>query len=87
MCHFLAHPLEGARENAYLRQVNFYTHTFSKIFKGVKSGLSLETSMSLKSVALTVLELLAFNDKKFRGSHELDYAPFKKFKGPCPDCP
>ena len=34
------------------------------------SGLSLETCTSnLKSVALTVLELLAFNAPKFRGSH------------------
>jgi len=37
-------------------------------FLRVMSGLSLETRTSnLKSVALTVLELLAFNAKKFRG--------------------
>jgi len=31
---------------------------------------------NLKSVALTVLELLAFNAQKFRGSHDLGHAPF-----------
>ena len=47
------------------------------------SGLSLETCLSnLKSVALTVLELLAFNAKKL-GSHvTLATPPFrKKFGG------
>jgi len=35
---------------------------FSKSFKGLTSGLSLEIRLSnLKSVALTVLELFAFN--------------------------
>jgi len=47
------------------------------------SGLSL----NLKSVALTILELLAFNAQKFRGSRDSDHAPFQKiFKGSCPDC-
>ena len=37
-------------------------------FQSVMSGLCLETCMSnLKSVALTVLELLAFNAQKFGG--------------------
>ena len=46
--------LEGARESAYLRQVNFHRRSLS--------GLYLETCTSnLKSVALSVLELLAFN--------------------------
>ena len=41
------------------------------------SGLSLGTRMSnLKSVALTVLELLAFNAQKFRGSRDRGHAPF-----------
>ena len=41
------------------------------------SGLSLATRMSnLKSVALTVLELLAFNAQKFRGSRDRGHAPF-----------
>jgi len=45
------------------------------------SGLSLETCTSnLNSVALTVLELLAFNVQKFRGSREPGYAPFRKIR-------
>ena len=53
------------------------------------SGLSLETRTSnLKSVALTVLELLAFNAQKLRGTRDPDHAPFRKmFNGSCPDCP
>jgi len=44
---------------------------------GVMSGLSLATRMSnLKSVALTVLELLAFYAQKFRGSRDRGHAPF-----------
>jgi len=43
------------------------------------SGLYLETCTSnLKSVALTVLELLAFNAQKFRGSRDCGYTPFQK---------
>jgi len=47
------------------------------------SGLSLETyTPNLKSVALTVLELLAFNSQKFTGSRDPGHAPVsKKFKG------
>jgi len=46
--------------------VTVATPPFGKIF-GVLSGLSLGTRVSnLKSVALTVLELLAFNAQKFR---------------------
>jgi len=41
------------------------------------SGLSLVTRVSnLKSVALTALELLAFNAQKFRGSRDRGHAPF-----------
>jgi len=44
------------------------------------SGLSLETCTSnLKSVALTVLELLAFNTQKFRGSRVPGHPRFEKF--------
>jgi len=52
------------------------------------SKLSLETCMSnLKSVALTVLERLAFNAKKFGGHVTLAIPPFQKiFKRSCPDC-
>jgi len=43
------------------------------------SWLSLETRTSnLKSVALTVLELLAFNAQKFRGSRDPGHALFEK---------
>jgi len=69
--------LEGARESAYLRQVNFQRrHVLGKIV-GVISGLSLGTRVSnLKSVALIVLELFAFNAEKFRGSRAPGHAPF-----------
>jgi len=36
---------------------------------------------NLKSVALTVLELLAFNGQKFRGSHDPGYARFWENRG------
>jgi len=43
------------------------------------SGLSLGTRLSnLKSVALTVLELFAFNAQKFRGHVTLATPPFRK---------
>ena len=43
------------------------------------SGLSLETCLSnLKSVALTILELLAFNAQKFRSSRDPGHVPFRK---------
>ena len=47
----------------------------------VMSGLSLETCLSnLKSVALTVLELLVFNSQKIRVSCDPAHAPhFKEF--------
>jgi len=39
-------------------------------------------------VALTVMELLAFNAKRFRGHVTLAMPPFRKiFKDSCPDCP
>jgi len=42
-------------------------------------GLSLETRMSnLKSVALAVLELLAFSCQKFRGSRDHGHAHFQE---------
>jgi len=45
-------------------------------------GLPLQTCTSnLKSVALTVLELLAFNDQKFSGSRDPGHAPFGKNLG------
>ena len=43
------------------------------------SGVPREICLSnLKSVALTVLELLAFNAQKFRGSRVPGHAPFSK---------
>ena len=46
-------------------------------FFSIMSGLSLRTRVSnLKSVALTVLELYAFNVQKFRGSRDRGHAPF-----------
>jgi len=43
---------------------------------------------NLKSVALTVLELLAFNAQKFRGSRDRGHAPFwENFWRSRPDCP
>jgi len=49
---------------------------------GVMSGLSMGTRVSnLKSVALTVLELLAFNAQKFWGSRNHGHAPFEKILG------
>ena len=46
------------------------------------SGLSLGTRMSnLKSVVLTVLELLAFNVQKFRGHVTVATPPFGKIFG------
>jgi len=53
------------------------------------SGVSREIRLSnLKSVALTILELLAFNAQKCRGYVTLATPLFeKKFKGSCPDCP
>jgi len=43
---------------------------------------------NFKSVALTVLELLAFNAQKFRESRDPGHATFwENFWGSCPDCP
>ena len=51
-------------------------------FLGVTSRLSLGTGVSnLKSIALTVLELLAFNAQKFRGSRDRGHAPSGKIFG------
>jgi len=56
--------------------VTLATPPFGK-FLGDLSRLSLGTLVpNLKSVALTVLELLAFNAQKFRGSRDPGHAPF-----------
>jgi len=56
---------------------------------GVMPGLSLGTCMSnLKSVALIVLELLAFNAQKIRGHVTVATPPcWENFWRSCPDCP
>ena len=65
-CSCARSKLEGARENVYLRQVNYQ--------------LSLETCTSnLKSVALTVLELLAFNAQNLGSHMTLATPPFRIF--------
>jgi len=52
---------------------------FLKKFLGVHVQTVLETGTSnLKSVALTVLELLAFNAQKFWGSRDPGHAPISK---------
>ena len=45
------------------------------------------TDTNLKSIALTILELLAPNAQKFMGSRDPGQAPFSNsFKGSCRDC-
>jgi len=61
--------------------VTLATPPFRQIF-GVMSGLSLGTLVpNLKSVALIVFELLAFNAEKFRGSRDPGHVPFGKIFG------
>jgi len=51
-------------------------------FLGVMFGLSLGTLVSnLKSIALTVFDLLAFNAQKFRGLRDPATPPFGKILG------
>ena len=86
--HFLSETkkteLEGARESEYLRDF-LQMLLFEKI--RIMSGLSLGTCTSnLKSVALTILEQLAFNAQKFMGLPDPGHASFREmFKGPCPN--
>ena len=64
-------------------QVNFYAIV---IFRGL-SSLFLGTFLSNLTIALTILELLAFNTPKFRGHATLAYPLFEEiFNGSCPDC-
>ena len=66
----------------------FKNAPFSGKFLGIMSELSLGTCMSnLKSVALTVLELLAFNVQKFRGSRDPGHVPFANIFGDHVGCP
>jgi len=61
--------------------VTLATPHFGEIFV-VRSGLSLGTRVSnLKSVALTILELLAFNAQKFRGHVTMATPPFGEIFG------
>jgi len=51
--------LEGARESAYLHQVNFYRRPYQQNFYGVMTVLSPETHTSnSKSIVLSILKLL-----------------------------
>jgi len=52
---------------------------FEKKFSGVITGLSLGAYLpSLKFVSLVILELLAFNAQKCKGSRDPGHAPFSK---------
>ena len=88
-CHFLKSrgpdvrpwlhvKLEGACESAYLRQVNFYRRPFFQKTRGHVRTVPGNMTSNLKSVALTVLELLAFNAQTFRGHVTLATPPFLK---------
>jgi len=55
--------------------VTLATRLFEKKFYGVSLGTRLT---NLNSVALTVLELLAFNAQKFSGSRDSGHVPFRK---------
>jgi len=61
--------------------VTVATPPFRKIFGVPVRTVPGNTVSNLKSVALTVLELLAFNAKKFRGSRDRGQAPFGKIFG------
>jgi len=70
--------------------VTLATPTFGKIFGDHVWTVPGNTSLvpNLKSVALIVFEILAFNAEKFRGSRDYGHAPsWKNFWGSCPDCP
>jgi len=59
--------------------VTLATPPFRKNFSGVMSGLSLGACMpNVKFVPLVILELLAFNTQKFKGSRDPGHAPFRK---------
>jgi len=62
------------------------TPSFGKIFGGHVRTVPGNRCSNLKSVALTVLELLAFNAQKFKGSRDPGHAPFwKNFWDSCPN--
>ena len=72
--------LEGARDGAYLRQVNFYRRPlFEKFLRGHVRTVpaNMHVKFEVRSY-LTVLELLAFNAEKFRGSRDPGHAPFSR---------
>ena len=58
------------------------TPPFGKVFGGHVRTVPVNSASNLKSVALTVLELLAFNPEKFRGSRDRGQRPLLgKFSG------
>jgi len=56
--------------------VTVATPPFGKIFGDRVRIVPGKTCVKFDSVALTVLELLAFNAQKFRGSRDRGHAPF-----------
>jgi len=68
--------------------VTLSTPPFGKIFGDHVRTVPGTLVPNLKSVALTVFELLAFNSEKFRGSRDPSHVPFwVNFLGSCPGCP
>jgi len=64
--------------------VTLATPPFRKNFSGLMSGLSLGACVpKVKFVSLAILELLALNAQKFKGSRDPGHAPFSKkfFRG------
>jgi len=60
---------------------------FWKVCKGHVQTVPRNIIVKFKSISLTVLEQLAFNAQKFRGTHDHGHAPFQKFcNGSCSDC-
>ena len=57
------------------------THPFGKKFGGRVRTVLGRLVTNLKSVALTVFDLLAFNAQKFRGSRDHASPPFGKIFG------
>ena len=72
--------LEGARETTYLSHVNFYRRPLFQKNKVSCPDCPWKHARQtcMKSVALTVFELLAFNAQKFRDHVTLATPPFRK---------
>jgi len=67
--------LEGARESAYLRQLNFCSSPFRKILRGHVRTVSGNMLVKFEvCIALTVFELLAFNSHWPAAAHTQTHA-------------